>query len=169
VKLGIPCIFFIKVDKAVDPVKAVYRLCIEAQSNPEKKRSRWVKRLTPITLVRKVLGRGLEDLSREVLKPYFHAGGLPKKYAVRPSIRNNSEWHKDSVIKLVASIVGPDHTVDLKNYDLLILVNVVQNLCGMSVVGSDYDKLKGYNLAEIYNPSPNQKTSANFPEQRPNG
>ncbi len=45
---------------------------------------------------------------------------------MRPSIRNNSEWHKDSVIKLVASVVGPDHTVDLENYDLLILVNVVQ-------------------------------------------
>lgn len=71
-------------DEAVDPVKAVHRLCIEAQENPEMKRSRWVKRLTPITLVRKVLGGGLEGLSREVLKPQFHADALPKKVNVTP-------------------------------------------------------------------------------------
>ena len=28
-----------------------------------------------------------------------------------------------------------------------------QNVCGMSVVGADYDKLKRYNLSEIYSPS----------------
>jgi tRNA acetyltransferase TAN1 len=27
---------------------------------------------------------------------------------------------------------------------------VKQNICGMSVVGNDYEKLKRYNLAEIY-------------------
>jgi tRNA acetyltransferase TAN1 len=84
----------------------------------------------------------------------------------------------------VAAIVGPDHTVDLKSYDLLILVEIykvrprsasigtcgisfvsrmtrantidlhVQNICGVSVVGSDFDKLKKYNLAEIFEPTP---------------
>lgn len=29
-----------------------------------------------------------------------------------------------------------------------------QNVCGMSVVGSDYEKLKRYNLSEIYEPTP---------------
>jgi tRNA acetyltransferase TAN1 len=29
---------------------------------------------------------------------------------------------------------------------------MMQNVVGMSVVGSDYDKLKRYNLAELYNP-----------------
>lgn len=30
----------------------------------------------------------------------------------------------------------------------------MQNVCGMSVVSCDYDKLKRYNLAEIYEPTP---------------
>ena len=30
----------------------------------------------------------------------------------------------------------------------------LQNICGMSVVGSDFDKLKRFNLAEIYDPTP---------------
>jgi tRNA acetyltransferase TAN1 len=35
-----------------------------------------------------------------------------------------------------------------------------QNLMGMSVVESDYDKLKRYNLAEIYDPSPRKAEKA---------
>ncbi|KLJ12792.1 hypothetical protein EMPG_12211 [Blastomyces silverae] len=154
VKLDIPCLSFIKIDKTLDPVQIAHRLCTEARENPTKKRSRWIQRITPITLTQKVLGGGIEQLSREVLKPHFHSGGPSKKYAIRTSIRNNTEWTRDTLIPLVAKAVGPGHSVDLKNYDLLILVDIVQNICGMSVVGPDYDELKRYNLSEIYDPTP---------------
>ncbi|EEH44426.2 uncharacterized protein PADG_00715 [Paracoccidioides brasiliensis Pb18] len=154
VKLDIPCLSFIKIDKSLDPVQIAHRLCTDAQANPDTKRSRWIQRITPISRTEKVLGGGLEQLSREVLKPHFHSGGPPKKYAIRPSIRNNTEWNRDIVIPLVAKIVGPGHSVDLKNYDALILVDIVQNICGMSVVGRDYDELKKYNISEIYDPTP---------------
>ena len=58
------------------------------------------------------------------------------------------------MIKHIAQIVGPSHSVDLKNYDLLILVDIYRNILGMSVVGGDYDELKKFNLAEIYDPTP---------------
>ncbi|OJD13841.1 hypothetical protein AJ78_05737 [Emergomyces pasteurianus Ep9510] len=157
VKLDIPCLSFIKIDKTLDPVQIAHRLCTDARANPIKKRSRWIQRITPITLTQKVLGGGLEQLSLEVLKPHFHSGGSPKKYAIRTSIRNNTEWTRDTLIPLVAKIVGPGHSVDLKNYDALILVDIVQNICGMSVVGRDYDDLKRYNLSEIYDPTPKPK------------
>lgn len=35
-----------------------------------------------------------------------------------------------------------------------MLMLASQNVIGMSVVGSDYDQLKRYNLAEIYDPAP---------------
>lgn len=76
------------------------------------------------------------------------------------------------MIKQVASAVGPGHQVDLKNYDLLILVELYkvqysmtphhlhnstcvrltldQNVCGMSVVENDFEHLKRYNVSEIY-------------------
>ncbi|KAG5296665.1 THUMP domain-containing protein [Histoplasma ohiense] len=157
VKLDIPCLSFIKVDKTLDPVQIAHRLCKDASEDPTKKRSRWIQRITPVTLTQKVLGGGLEQLSREVLKPHFHSGGPSKKYAIRTSIRNNTEWTRDTVIPLVAKAVGPGHSVNLKSYDALILVDIVQNICGMSVVGPDYDALKRYNLAEIYNPTPKPK------------
>ena len=110
------------------------------------------------------------------------------------------------MIKQVADIVGPKHTVDLKSYDLLILVEIYkvrsmcsyrsarfcpaaprcstgsqlcnvlpsdpqkekkatdtidqqQNICGVSVVGSDFEKLKKYNLAEIFEPTPRPRAA----------
>jgi tRNA acetyltransferase TAN1 len=83
------------------------------------------------------------------------------------------------VIQVVAAAVGPVHTVDLQGYELLILVDVYrvspgpielttkridsrlihQNICGMSVVGSDYENLKRFNLAEIYQASSGSNTA----------
>ena len=48
------------------------------------------------------------------------------QFAIRTSIRNNKKAKRDDVIKRTAAIVGPGHTVDLTNYDLLILVEVYQ-------------------------------------------
>ncbi|RJE21713.1 THUMP domain protein [Aspergillus sclerotialis] len=157
IKVDVPCLTFVRLDKSIDPVELTHRLCVEARANPEKKRSRWIKRIIPVTSIRKTLSVDLEAFAKEILKPHFHSGGPPKKYAIRPSVRNNSTFNRDTVIKTVASAVGPGHRVDLKNYDLIILVDIVQNIIGMSVVGSDYDQLKRFNLAELYNPVSNEE------------
>ncbi|PYH93277.1 hypothetical protein BO71DRAFT_399847 [Aspergillus ellipticus CBS 707.79] len=154
IKMDLPCLSFIRFDKAIDPEKLVYQLCTEAATNPEKKRSRYIQRMTPAISIRKTLSVDLEAFAREILKPHFHSGGGPKKYAIRPMVRSNKKFNRDIVIKTVADVVGPEHPVDLKNYDLIILVTVIQNIIGMSVAGSDYDSLKRYNLAELYNPAP---------------
>ncbi|KAK2754054.1 hypothetical protein FQN54_007223 [Arachnomyces sp. PD_36] len=154
IKMDVQCVSFIKLNKNIDPSSLVHRICVDAEANPEQARCRWIRRLTPVTQTRKVLGGGLEELAALVLKPYFHSDGPPKKYAIRPTIRQNGDWNRDTVINMVAAAVGPRHTVDLKNYDYVILVDVIRKICGMSVAGSDYDRLKRYNPAEIYNPTP---------------
>ncbi|KAJ5591125.1 hypothetical protein N7450_005097 [Penicillium hetheringtonii] len=191
-RLEMPCVLFARIDSSVDPVELVHRLCTEAQDNPQTKRSRYIKRMTPVVSIRKTLSVELEPFIKEMLRPHFHSGGdrrrwvitllkrklllvyaaietllqLAKKgshrrlglhlliFAIRPTIRGNNKFKRDDLIKTIAEIVGPEHSVDLTNYDLTILVEVSQNLMGMSVVQSDYDKLKRYNLAEIYDPSP---------------
>ncbi|KAL1982458.1 hypothetical protein VTN96DRAFT_1305 [Rasamsonia emersonii] len=159
IKLDVPCVTFIRVDKSIDPVQLVHGLCLDAQANPDQKKSRWVKRMTPVTSIRKTLSVNLSEFAKEILKPHFHEGNGPKKYAIRPTIRNNTDFNRDIIIKTVADAVGPEHRVDLKNYDLMILVDVLQNVIGMSVVGSDYDKLKRFNLAELYSPTPKPQAS----------
>ncbi|KAI9929062.1 hypothetical protein MW887_001457 [Aspergillus wentii] len=159
IRMELPCVTFIRFDKSIDPVKTVHQICADAYANPEKKRSRWIKRMTPITSIRKTLSVDLEVFSKEILKPHFHSGGPPKKYAIRPSVRGNKVFNRDRVIKTVADVVGTEHPVDLKNYDLIILVEVIHNVIGMSVIGHDYDQLKRFNLAEIFDPTPKPTVS----------
>ena len=153
VKLDIPCVSFVKTAPGIDPVSLVHAVCKDAQAKPDQKRSRFIKRMTPVTMLRKILPDGLEHVCVSVLKPHFHSGGSPRKFAIRPTMRNNDKLHRDEVIQTVAKAVGPPHTVDLKHYDLLILVDVYRNICGMSVVGSDFEELKKFNLAELYLPT----------------
>ncbi|KAI9871318.1 MAG: hypothetical protein M1830_003036 [Pleopsidium flavum] len=115
-----------------------------------------------MTLMGKATEKGLEEVARTVLAPHFHTqGGSAKKFAIRPTIRSHNTLTRDGVIKQLADAVGPAHKVDLKHYDLLIIVEIYkgQNICGMSVVGSDFEKLKRYNLTEIYDPTPKAMTA----------
>lgn len=60
---------------------------------------------------------------------------------------------RDEVIQQVAKAVGNGYSVDLKNPDVVILVEIYRNVLGMSVVDNEYERLKRYNLAEIYEPT----------------
>ncbi|SLM36524.1 THUMP [Lasallia pustulata] len=148
-------VMFFKTREPVQTVSLVHRICSDAFESSSTKRSRWVKRLTPMTMMGKATEKGLQEVCAKVLRPSFLVEGAgSRKFAIRTTIRNHNTLTRDGVIKQVADAVGPSHTVDLKNYDLLILVEIYKNICGMSVVGSDFDKLKRFNLAEIYDPTP---------------
>ncbi|KAL0638091.1 hypothetical protein Q9L58_002871 [Maublancomyces gigas] len=114
----------------------------------DKTQSKWTHRLTPVTRTGKATLEGLEVVAKEVLKPYFHEGQEGVKFCIRPTTRQHNVLDRDQVIKVVADIVGPKHKVDINNHDVLILVDIYKNMCGMSVV-RDFEKLKRYNLSEI--------------------
>lgn len=61
-------------------------------------------------------------------KRHDHGGSswliTPRQFAIRPTIRNHHTMKRDDIIKQVADLVGKPHTVDLKHYDRLILVDV---------------------------------------------
>jgi len=157
IRLDTQCLIFFKVSPPVEPVSFVHQICSDAASSASRKQSRSVKRLTPMTLMGKATEAGLGEVARQVLAPHFHdpsTANTTKKFAIRANIRNHAILSRDSVIKQVADVVGPNHSVDLKSYDLLILVEIYKNICGISVVGSDFDKLKKFNLDEIFEPTP---------------
>ncbi|ETI24924.1 hypothetical protein G647_04294 [Cladophialophora carrionii CBS 160.54] len=171
VTLDIPCVSFVRfpAKSTVDPVEVVRKICLTA-SNGDRAglRSRYIRRLTPVSLMRKTLNEGLATLCSQILPKHFRveseaedAGNhresnlrpsqTPCKFAIRPTIRNNNKINRDGVIRTVADSVASlgKHTVDLKGYDKLILVDVYRNVVGMSVVGSEYETLKRFNLAEL--------------------
>ena len=70
---------FVKTGEGIDPVSLVHTICKDAHSKSDRKRSRFIKRMTPMTLMRKTMGGGLEHVCQLVLQPHFHAGGSAKK------------------------------------------------------------------------------------------
>jgi tRNA acetyltransferase TAN1 len=153
-------VVFFKVLPPIVPVSFVHRICKDAASSASRKQSRSVKRLTPMALMGKATEAGLGEVAQQVLAPHFHnppilakkvlstdpfyrhaavrsANSRPQQFAIRPNIRNHDILSRDSVIKQVASIVGPVHQVDLKSYDLLILVEIYKvRLADLHVWGS---------------------------------
>ncbi|KAG9773243.1 hypothetical protein KCU88_g5867, partial [Aureobasidium melanogenum] len=188
VTLDIPCVSFVRFPSRaetgldLDPVEIVHNICVSASKKDSTgPRSRYIKRLTPVSLIRKTMPNGLESLCDRILPAHFliqpeSAGetqsgpvpgetktNTPVKFAIRPTIRNNNKVDRDHVIQTVANKINAlgqsRHTVDLKGYDKLVLVDVYRNVVGMSVVGSDYEKLKRFNLAELH--------SSHFDEHKP--
>ncbi|KAF2849410.1 hypothetical protein T440DRAFT_469504 [Plenodomus tracheiphilus IPT5] len=162
VKLDTQCLIFFRTRKPLEPVSFVHKICQDVANGAQLKNLRYVKRLTPITAYEKATQQGLETVAKQVLAPHFHnPDQASKKFAIRPSIRNNKELIRDGVIKSVAAAVGPGHKVDLRDYDLLVIVEIYKNVVGMSVVGPDFEKLKRYNLEELRQPVTSSEPEAN--------
>lgn len=124
IKVDIQCVLFFKTRAPIEPVGFVHKICKDALEGATK-RHRWVKKLTPMTKMGKATVEGLEKVAKDVLEPVFHAEGtLPKKFAIRPTRRNHNVMKRDDIIKQIAKAVGGKHSVDLKDYDHLILVDV---------------------------------------------
>lgn len=124
-RLDTQCLVFFQTQDPVEPVSFIRAICEDLDSELTRAHSRFVQRLTPMTLMGKATETGLAKLARDVLAPHFHAPDVTgKKFAIRPNLRNHKVLTRDAVIQQVASIVGPGHKVDLKNYDVLILVEI---------------------------------------------
>ncbi|KAK3689990.1 hypothetical protein B0T22DRAFT_441427 [Podospora appendiculata] len=81
-------------------------------------------------------------------------------FAIRPTIRNHSKLKRDFVIDQIARLVNDDvHKVNLTAPDKVILVDLYQGVCSMSVVDGDWDELKRYNITEIYGLAAKRKAS----------
>lgn len=168
ITLDIPCVSYLRFPPGslIDPVDVVHRLCLNASDKTLPQRSRFIKRLTPVSAIGKVLSQGLEKVCDGVLPGHFGPGMdgevTSVKFAIRPSIRNNDKLHRDEVIQDVANRIqklGQDkHRVDLKQYEKGVIVEAYRGWIGVSVVentssglySKSYEDLKRFNLAEIY-------------------
>lgn len=87
-------VIFFQTQEPIEPVMFVHRICTDAIESSGLKRSRWVQRLTPMTLMGKATEKGLDEVARAVLGPHFHAQSQsPRK--VRPE---SASFHSQSGI-----------------------------------------------------------------------
>jgi tRNA acetyltransferase TAN1 len=57
------------------PVEFVHRICEDVRSNPHKRRTKFVNRLTPMTVMGRATEKGLEEVGEAVLREHFHLAG----------------------------------------------------------------------------------------------
>ena len=78
--LILAAVLFFRTRAPVEPVAFVHQICTEALTSANRRKSMRIKRLTPMTRMGKANEKGLEDVSKAVLEPHFHAEGVtPKK------------------------------------------------------------------------------------------
>ncbi|CAG8531407.1 11976_t:CDS:2, partial [Ambispora gerdemannii] len=145
---------FNETNPPVDPTNFVHYILSDLYDNKLKK-SRFIQRLTPITKACYADMPEIIVLAKEVIGAHFHSQDEITKeekknihYSIVPRIRNNKMIDRTQLIDTLAGIVGKQHTVNLDNPELAVLVEVFKNVCGISVV-RDYLKFKKFNLELI--------------------
>jgi len=78
-------VVFFKTKAPIEPVSFVHRICSDGVQDSDRKRSRWTRRLTPMTMMGKATEKGLEEVTKAVLAPHFHAEGVTPKKVRSPS------------------------------------------------------------------------------------
>ncbi|KAI5957022.1 hypothetical protein KGF57_003396 [Candida theae] len=157
--IDVECVVFIETKMPIDPVLLVHEYAKECFTSGVKT-TRSTQKLTPISDSCSATGdveEHLKELSRHVLKDHFHKDGQdPVKFAIQVSRKHFDTLTSEAIIKSVAETVGREHghTVDLKNYEKLIIVECYKNNIGMSVV-EDYLKFSKFNLQQIYDKTVN--------------
>lgn len=150
-ELGCECLVFVKTKKPAMAVELVKSLCEDVYTTKQKN-TRFTQKISPIETSVSASAEELEKLAKTVLGPHFHQEDQkPVKFAIQVTRRNFNALEKDDIIKKIASMVGTDHghSVDLKNYDKLIMVECYKTNVGMAVV-SDFQKYDKFNLQQIF-------------------
>ncbi|KAJ4412022.1 hypothetical protein N0V82_008901 [Gnomoniopsis sp. IMI 355080] len=177
VRINQECLLFMKCKSSIEPVDFCRRICQDVLTPGQTGvQARYLNRLTPISVLVKATESGLEEGARQALVDHFKLkpkqasasadseaqDGLvkaneglgvdknPATFAIRPSIRSHSSLKRDYVIKSIANLVDPQHKVNLGAPEKVILVDIYQSVCGISVVPGDWETLKRYNLTELY-------------------
>ncbi|KAM0348328.1 hypothetical protein ACHAPU_004296 [Fusarium lateritium] len=174
---GLDCVFFMKTVKPVEPLKFVTKVSQDAKDCPDpmQRKTKYINRLTPIFDTDKATDKGIERVARTVMGPHFELksesgddvateeegeGSTPCTYAIRYNIRNHTAFKSSEVIKKIADLVKSKHKVNLTNPDKVVLVEIFQTFCGISVVdGKESEELKRYNLNELYKVALDEKKS----------
>ncbi|KAI0150607.1 hypothetical protein GGR57DRAFT_187554 [Xylariaceae sp. FL1272] len=162
-KINLDCLIFVRTHAPVDPLALAREIVKDAAATTDKSqwRSRFINKLTPITHSGKATEKGVEEIAKKLLPEHFQlAEGEAEEtndeeeklcsYAIRPSFRAHNTLNRDVVIPNIAQLISKRHKVDLKNPDKVIVIDIFQTFCGMSVVGKDWEATKRYNIHEMY-------------------
>ncbi|KAL8175465.1 UNVERIFIED_CONTAM: THUMP domain-containing protein 1 [Gekko kuhli] len=133
----------------VEPEKLVHHILKDMHAT-KKKKTRVILRMLPVSGSCKAFLEDMKRYTETFFEPWFKA---PKKgtFQIVYKARNNSHLSREEVIKELAGVVGhlnPENKVDLSNPEFTIVVEIIKNICCLSVV-KDYVLFRKYNLQEV--------------------
>ncbi|XP_063170698.1 THUMP domain-containing protein 1 [Candoia aspera] len=133
----------------VEPEKLVHHI-LKDMHTTKKKKTRVILRMLPVSGTCKAFLEDMKRYSETFFESWFKS---PKKgtFQIVYKARNNSHLSREEVIKELAGIVGhlnPENKVDLSNPEYTIVVEIIKNICCLSVV-KDYILFRKYNLQEV--------------------
>ncbi|XP_073399156.1 THUMP domain-containing protein 1-like [Dendrobates tinctorius] len=141
----------------VEPEKLVHHILKDLNST-KKKKTRVILRMLPVTGTCKAFPEDLKKYAETFFHPWFKA---PNKatFQIVYKARNNNHMNREEVIKDLAGLVGnmnPENKVDLTNPEFTIVVEIIRNVCCLSVV-KDYTLFRKYNLQEVIKSTKEEK------------
>ncbi|KAG2455829.1 THUM1 protein, partial [Polypterus senegalus] len=140
----------------IDPEKLVHHILQELHTT-KKRKSRVIYRMLPVSGTCKAFLVDMEKYMSTFLEPWFKAPNQTT-FQIVFKARNNNHVKRDEVIKTLAALVSnmnPKNKVDLTNPEYSIVIEIIKNVCCVSVV-RDYMLFRKFNLQEIVKSDTNQ-------------
>lgn len=135
-------------------VQAIVQDCLLTR----KPLTRYCLRFLPIEVTCYASADEVRKMAGHFLSQHFPVVEKDKalKFAVVYEARANTSLDRMEIINAVAKLVAQPHSVDLKNPDKTILVQVVKTICAIGVV-SNYRQYAKYNIRELTSPKKETK------------
>ncbi|XP_061088062.1 THUMP domain-containing protein 1 [Conger conger] len=133
----------------LDPEKLVHHILQDLHTT-KKKKSRVILRMLPVSGTCKAFIEDMEKYMENFLEPWFKTPNQGT-FQIVFKARNSSHNKRDEVIKALAELVGkmnPENKVDLTNPEYTIIIEVIKNVCCVSVV-RDYMLFRKFNVQEV--------------------
>ncbi|KAJ3307196.1 THUMP domain-containing protein 1, partial [Blyttiomyces sp. JEL0837] len=111
-------------DSSIEPVSFISRILNDLDQT-KKKKTRFSQRVLPIIDTCSANMDHIMKMANQIIPNYFHkSDDSSLKYSVIFNRRNNDKITREELIPQLANLVGDRHKVDLKNPDIVILVEV---------------------------------------------
>ncbi|KOS17630.1 Uncharacterized protein ESCO_002586 [Escovopsis weberi] len=99
------------------------------------------------------------DATKSEATAQVDRGASNVSYAIRHNVRNHTVFKSSEVINMVAAMIQPSHKVNLTSPDKVILIEIFQMFCGLSVVDAgEWEEMKRYNMNALYGMTAEQKS-----------
>lgn len=96
---SVDCLLFVKTREPIEPVEFAHRICVDATAaaDPKARRSRYLNRLTPITLVGRASDKGVQEVCEKVLPRWFAMKRAKDKGGQQKAAKGAEEADEGSV------------------------------------------------------------------------